>query len=96
MKDLNRSLFLICYDVSCSNRRYHVHKLLSGYRIRGQKSFFECLLTRAELQDVRLRLSILLDSKTDRAHIFQLDPRLQMEGLGLGNAPMATDFFMIV
>jgi CRISPR-associated protein Cas2 len=95
MSDAARTLFLVCYDVSCAKRLYRVHKFLLGYKVGGQKSFFECWLTPAELREVRRTLAELIDPTEDRAHIFQLDPRMKSEGLGVATQPV-TDVFMIV
>ena len=95
MKDAARTLFLVCYDICSPKRLYRVHKYLLGYKVGGQKSFFECWLTSAELREVRQTLEKLLEPAEDRAHIFQLDPRMKSEGLGLAMEP-ATNVFMIV
>lgn len=95
MSDAARTLFLVCYDICNPKRLYRVHKYLLGYRVGGQKSFFECWLTAAELREVRRTLEELLEPAEDRAHIFQLDPRMKTEGLGLATQPV-TDLFLIV
>lgn len=95
MGDAARTLFLVCYDVSCPKRLHRVHKYLLGYKVGGQKSFFECWLTPAELREVRQTLEQLLHPIQDRAHIFQLDPRMKSDGLGLATLPV-TETFMIV
>ena len=95
MSDAARTLFLVCYDVSCPKRLYRVHKYLLGYKVGGQKSFYECWLTPAELREVRATLERLIDHSEDRVHIFQLDPRMKSQGLGLAVNPV-TDVFMIV
>lgn len=95
MSDAARVLYLICYDVSSPRRLYRVRKYLLGFRVGGQKSFFECWLTPAELREVRCTLSSLLDLAEDRAHIFQLDPRMKCNLLGLATQP-ACNVFMII
>ena len=95
MSDFARTLFLVCYDISCAKRLYRVHKFLLGYKVGGQKSFFECWLTPAELREVRRTLDELIDPNEDRAHIFQLDPRMKNEGLGLATQPRTTVFMII-
>lgn len=90
-----RTLFLVCYDICSPKRLYRVHKYLVGYRVGGQKSFFERWLTPAELREVRRTLNRLLEPTEDRAHIFQLDPRMKSEGLGRATQPII-DVFMIV
>ena len=95
MNDAARTLFLVCYDISCAKRLYRVHKFLLGYKVGGQKSFFECWLTSNELREVRRTLEALIDPTEDRAHIFQLDARMKNEGLGVASQP-GMPVFMIV
>jgi len=95
MTDAARTLYLVCYDVSSPKRLYRVHRFLNGYRIGGQKSFFECWLTPAELREVRRELAELIEPVEDRVHIFQLDPRMKMECLGVATPPR-TGAFMVL
>ncbi len=95
MNDAARTLFLVCYDIGNPKRLYRVHRYLLGYKVGGQKSLYECWLTPAELRQIRQTLEDLIDPTQDRAHIFQLDPRMKIEGLGLATHP-PTDAFMIV
>lgn len=92
--DPARTLYLVCYDVCCPKRLRRVYKYLLGYRVGGQKSFFECWLTPAELRAVQSMLSQLIDLDEDRVHIFQLDPRMECDRLGLAKAP-ATEVFLL-
>ncbi|MBU3696530.1 CRISPR-associated endonuclease Cas2 [Dechloromonas sp.] len=90
-----RNLYLICYDVASPKRLCQVHKFLLGYKVGGQKSFFECWLTTAELRDVRRGLAERLNEQDDRAHIFQLDPRQKINCIGRAQ-PVNTSNFMIL
>lgn len=88
----SRSVYLICYDVCCPRRLRQVHQFLLGYKTGGQKSFFECWLTRQELRTVRMHLAELINQTEDRVHIFQLDPRMKPDCFGIAvtmavNAP---------
>jgi CRISPR/Cas system-associated endoribonuclease Cas2 len=70
MSDAARTLYLVCYDICEPKRLQRVHKYLIGYKVGGQKSFFECWLTAAELREVRDTLAELLDlSRRPRAHL---------------------------
>ena len=93
--DAARTLFLVCYDISCPRRLYRVHKFLLGYKVGGQKSFFECWLTVGELLEVRRTLAALINPAEDRVHIFQLDPRMQCEGLGRATLPPQAVFLIV-
>jgi CRISPR-associated protein Cas2 len=75
MSDATRIRYLVCYDVSSPKRWRKIYQFLLGFRAGGQKSFFECWLTASELNTLRQGLSVLLDTRHDRAHIFQLDER---------------------
>ncbi len=95
MSDTARTLFLVCYDVRDDRRRRRIHRFLLGYRVGGQKSFCECWLTAAELGALHRRLAEMLDADEDRAHVFQLDPRLPRDLLGRATPP-ALDLFLVV
>jgi len=94
MSDPVRSLYLVCYDIADHRRLYRVHKFLMGYKVGGQKSFFECWLTVGELAQVCRGLLDRMDVDEDRAHIFQLDPRQRIRQLGV--APPVPEFFLIL
>lgn len=95
MPEAARTLYLVCYDIASPKRLYKVHKFLLGYKVGGQKSFFECWLTSGELKDVRRGLAERLDQNDDRAHIFQLDPRQKISCFGSAQ-PVSSGTFMIL
>lgn len=91
-----RSLYLVCYDVCDPRRLRHVHKFLLGYKVGGQKSFFECWLTPPELNVVRRTLAELIDPNEDRVHVFQLNPRMAPDLFGLAESVPLEAPFMVV
>ncbi len=95
MPDPARTLYLVCYDIACPKRLYRVHRFLLGYKVGGQKSFFECWLTPAELREVRAGLLERMQLDEDRAHIFQLAPRQQTRQLGIAKAPHGGAFMIL-
>lgn len=86
-------IYLIGYDIADNKRRRAVYKLLLRYRVAGQKSFFECLLTRKELDEICSYLTYLINPDTDRIHVFQLNPQHKVEIFGVANSYMG--FFMV-
>lgn len=90
-----RSIYLICYDVSSPRRLRQVHQFLLGFKVGGQKSFFECWLTQQELRKVKERLAQLIDQTEDRVHLFQLDPRMKPYCFGTATT-LATDAPFII
>lgn len=95
MSDAARTLYLVCYDIACPKRWRQVYRYLLGFRVGGQKSFLECWLTEAELREVRRTLTESIDPGEDRVHIFQLDPRMALEGLGRASAPVTSPVFIL-
>lgn len=79
---MSRTLYLICYDVADNNRRRRIHRLLSGYRVQGQRSVSECWLTASELVRVRQSIDDLISPQEDRVLIFRLDPRQAVRCFG--------------
>ncbi len=73
---MSRNLYLVCYDVANPKRLYRIHKRVQAFAIGGQKSFYECWMTPAELASLRQNLQDEMDATEDRIHFFQLDPRM--------------------
>lgn len=91
-----RSLYLVCYDISCPRRLHRVHRFLRGFKVGGQKSFFECWLTPPELKDIEQTLESFMELSEDRVHIFQLDPRMKPDCHGKGTSkPLGSPFILI-
>jgi len=91
-----RTLYLVCYDICSPRRLQRVHHYLLGFKVGGQKSFFECWLTPPELRGVRATLSEMIDTATDRVHIFQLDPRMSNECYGQASTKVLNAPFMVL
>lgn len=92
---MSRILYLVAYDIASPRRWYTVHKFLLGYKVAGQKSFFECWLTAAELRGVAAELDARVEASEDRAHIFQLDERMEVRCFGVAQT-FDRNFFMVV
>ncbi len=61
--------YLICYDIADKKRLRKVAKSAYAYALGGQKSSLEAPLEPWELEELKERLSKLIDSKHDRIHI---------------------------
>jgi|SRR5690606_3798767 len=77
MLHMNRSLYLVAYDVCNPRRLYKVCRYLKRYKVGGQKSVFELWVTPAELRTIRADLDELMDAQEDRLHVLSLDPRMK-------------------
>lgn len=91
----SRSLYLVAYDVADPHRLARVHRFLLGWKVGGQKSFYECWLTPAELRQVHDGLAALVDAQKDRVHVFELDPRMQPRLFGVARAA-SPQLFLVV
>ncbi len=92
---MNRILYLVCYDISDPKRLRKALKLVKGFAISGQKSFYECLLTFSERIFLETSLSQLIDESTDRIHFFQLDSRQEPRFFGKASRQSTTPFLII-
>lgn len=63
---------------------YRIYRLLSGYKVGGQKSVLEIWVTPAELHNIRTLLNKWLDT-ADRLHILRLDLRMQVRCYDIAN-----------
>lgn len=93
--DMQRSLYLVCYDIRDSKRLRKVHQLIKAYAIGGQKSFYECWLTSKDLLNLKQDLIQLMDLTVDRLHIFQLDTQTKAIFMGLANRQSTKPFLIV-
>ncbi len=92
---MSRSLYLVAYDVRNPRRLRRVCKYLTGFKVGGQKSVYECWVTPSELRTMRGELEELMNGDEDRLHIVALDPRMRTRCFGLAR-PFQPGHFCIV
>jgi CRISPR-associated protein Cas2 len=83
---MKRRPAIIAYDIRNPLRRRRVHRLLSGWRLGGQKSVHECLLNEGEAQEVFTQISELIDPETDHLMLAWLSPHAEPTGLAEGES----------
>lgn len=91
MKD--RDLYLAAYDIAAPTRLRHALQAVKGYATGGQKSVFECFLSRGEQGALLTEVAGLLDLEEDAFLLLRLDPRARVIALGLAVAPQDPPFF---
>lgn len=57
--------WMITYDIADDKRRQRVARALSGFGVRIQYSVFECRLDAREVENLRQRVSRLIDEECD-------------------------------
>jgi len=90
-----RTLYIVAYDISDDRRLAKVHYFLKNFSTGGQKSVYECFLSKAELERVKEGLKNLIHPFEDRIHIFVLDGRSKTHTLGIALEPKDPEFFYI-
>jgi CRISPR-associated protein Cas2 len=90
-----RHLFLIGYDIAHPRRLRQVLRCVQGHALGGQKSFYECRLSVAELQDLMARLRQIIEPEDDRVIFVRLDARSQSIALGCAEPIASTDYFLV-
>jgi CRISPR-associated protein Cas2 len=90
-----RHLFLIGYDIAQPRRLRQVLRCVQGHALGGQKSFYECRLSVAELQDLMARLRQIIEPEDDRVVFVRLDARSQSIALGCAEPIASTDYFLV-
>jgi CRISPR-associated protein Cas2 len=65
---------LIAYDVRSDRVSYRVRKILKQWKIDGQKSVVECLLSRNQAHALFEQLSQTVDAKTDKLMLTWINP----------------------
>ncbi len=82
-----RQLYLVAYDVRDPRRLRQTHKVLKDFACGGQKSAFECYLTRAEREELVSRVEQCMDTQQDALLIIRLTDRDSVATLGMAVQP---------
>ena len=75
---------LIAYDIHRSSSRSRVRRALLPWRIDGQLSVHECLLSEIEADELLVHLDSLLDQSTDTLLLSWVTPAKPFAGLRTG------------
>ena len=92
---MSRLLYLIAYDISCPRVQHQILNLIKSYAIGGQKSLYECWMTKNEMNLFRQEAELLVDNTTDSVLIFQLNQNITPLLVGQ-HKRIAFDPFIIV
>ena len=93
---LQRTLYIIAYDITNNRRRTKVHKTLCGFGEWTQYSLFECYLTDKELLILRDRMDDSLNPEEDSVRFYPLCARCVANVDTIGSPrPEEKDIFVI-
>lgn len=65
-------LYVVAYDIPCQKRRTKVANVLSAYGQRVQYSVFECVLSRQQFRELRVRLQQVVKLPEDSVRMYPL------------------------
>lgn len=81
---MSRHPVIIAYDISADQTRRRVYKILLEWRLDGQKSLHECVLSAAEAKELFIQLGQAIDPATDRLLLAWVAPRRPLFARGVG------------
>jgi CRISPR-associated protein Cas2 len=92
---MQRTLYLVAYDISDPRRLARALKIVRAYATGGQKSVHECWLLPGELLALRAELGAAIDHREDSVLFVRLDPRMKPRTLGIARPPADPAFFFV-
>ncbi|MBV7387277.1 CRISPR-associated endonuclease Cas2 [Pasteurellaceae bacterium TAE3-ERU1] len=92
---MQRNHYLVAYDICEAKRLQRVHKAVEAYAVGGQKSFYDCWMTKTELLALKQRLTELMECDCDRAYFFQLHPMCKQYFYGVAKTQSVEPFLFI-
>jgi CRISPR-associated protein Cas2 len=82
--------YVVAYDIPDDKRRKKVADLLEGYGKRVQYSVFECLLTQAKYDELRLKLKKRVKRSEDSVRFYPLSRQNLNQVETWGGQPITT------
>ncbi len=91
----NRQLYLAAYDISNNSRLRKALCVLRTYASGGQKSVFECYLTRTEKAQLLANIADVINPDEDRFILLKLAGAKHVRTLGKAVVPQDGSFFYV-
>ncbi|MBR6199646.1 MAG: CRISPR-associated endonuclease Cas2 [Spirochaetales bacterium] len=90
-------VYFIGYDIADSKSLARVANILENFGIRVQKSFFECEMNRAKMNDVCDSILAEMDLKSDKLQIYPIceDCLSKSEIIGRGGIDKPQTFMIL-
>jgi CRISPR-associated protein Cas2 len=92
--DIQRRLYLVCYDIADNKIRQGVHRIVRTYSSGGQKSAYECYLSISEQHTLNKLVEIQLEP--DDSFVIQpiITPN-EIRVLGVALRPINSSFTLV-
>ncbi|HED14015.1 MAG TPA: CRISPR-associated endonuclease Cas2 [Gammaproteobacteria bacterium] len=88
-----RHFYLAAYDVADPKRLHRVLVIIKGYATGGQKSVYECWLSRTERKALLNSTAQAIHADRDRFFLLRMDPRTKTALLGLAQPLVDPHFY---
>ncbi|WP_044414221.1 CRISPR-associated endonuclease Cas2 [Thiomicrospira microaerophila] len=87
---------IIAYDIKSNAMRAKMLRILKRWRLDGQKSVHECLLTRQQAQELYLQLKSIANPESDRVMLAWINQNrpIYNKGTGIGIGFFKTLFYI--
>ncbi len=92
---MKRLLYLAAYDISSATRLREALHVLRDFSTGGQKSVFECYLTRSEKKELLARINSVIEPQDDRFFLVSLGNELRCDAMGRGVIPSNPKYFLV-
>ncbi len=90
-----KAKYVVCYDIAKPARLGRVYRFMKGRGIHLQYSVFHCSLTWRELQQLKEKISDLIDEEADDVRIYPLPSDYKVIVLGCGDrVPDGIEIFL--
>jgi CRISPR-associated protein Cas2 len=92
--DIQRRLYLVCYDIADHKIRHGIHRIVRTYASGGQKSAYECYLSISEQHT----LNKLVGIKLEEGDSFVIQPIIkpnEIRVLGVAIKPINSSFTLV-
>jgi CRISPR-associated protein Cas2 len=81
---MSRRPAVVAYDIRSNRTRRAVLRVLREWRVDGQLSVHECLLSTREAEELFVQLCGAIDPDTDRLLLAWLEPHRPLQARGTG------------
>jgi CRISPR-associated protein Cas2 len=83
-------IYMVCYDIANQKRLRKVSKILEGYGIRVQKSFFQCEMEKSRMERMKREILKTIRRKEDAFFVYPLCEDCAGKALTDGNGQLIT------
>jgi len=90
-----RQLYIAAYDIRDPKRLRKTLRVIRAYASGGQKSVYECFLSKSEKAALPSEVSDVIDTDEDRFFLLRLDPRSKVYTLGKALPPQDGAFYYV-